>query len=388
MKLIEVKTSKEAKEFVKLHTWLYKEERAWIRPLDKDIEDVFNEKVNQNFKNGVCTRWILMDNGMCVGRIAAFIDYRIAYKNGEAPVGGIGFFECINNQEAANMLLDASKEWLKNKGMEAMDGPINFGDRDKWWGLLTKGFELEPNYRCNYHLSYYKDLFENYGFETYFKHYTFIRNTADPLHHRIKYKSDIFSKDKNYHFEHMNLKHIDKYTEDIVHIYNKAWVNHEGVAELSLEQGRAIIAELRPIIDEKIIWFAYFKKAPVAFYINIPEVNQVLKYVNGKLGIIGKLKFVWHQWRKTNNKMLGLVFGVVPEHQGKGLDGALIMAAAQMIQKEYPRYPILEINGIGDFNKKMLMVIKQVGGEVAKEHTTYRYSFNGNIPFQRITNIG
>ena len=156
------------------------------------------------------------------------------------------------------------------------------------------------------------------------------------------------------------------------------------MGKISIKHGQSMIAQLKPIIDERIIWFAYYKKEPVAFYINIPEVNQILKYVNGKLNIEGKLKFVWHRWRRTNKKMLGLIFGVVPEHQGKGLDGALIMAAAQMVQKDYHRYPTLEINGIGDFNKKMLLVIKQVGGELAKVHTTYRYNFNKNMPFQRM----
>ena len=161
MKLIEVKTRKDAKEFIKLPVWLYKKEKAWIRPLDKDIQDVFDEKVNLTFQNGACIRWILKDKGLCIGRIAAFINNDTAFNNGLQPVGGIGFFECINDQRAANILLDASKNWLKTEGMTAMDGPINFGERDKWWGLLTKGFDLEPNYRCNYHLPYYKDLFEN-----------------------------------------------------------------------------------------------------------------------------------------------------------------------------------------------------------------------------------
>ena len=167
-------------------------------------------------------------------------------------------------------------------------------------------------------------------------------------------------------------------------VYNRAWANHDGVAEMTTEQSKSIMKQMKPIIDEKIIWFAYYKGDPVAFYLNLPEVNQIFKHVNGKLDLIGKIKFVWHKWRKTNKKMLGLVFGVAPEHQGKGLDGALVMATAQMVQKDYKRYPKLEMNWIGDFNRKMIIVVKQVGGEIGKTHHTYRKLFDETKPFERM----
>ncbi|MBX2843586.1 MAG: hypothetical protein KTR26_17580 [Flammeovirgaceae bacterium] len=388
MRLIEVKTKEDAKQFIRLHTELYKNEKAWIRPLDKDIEGVFHPKTNKTFNHGECIRWILKKGDKTIGRVAAFVNHKTAEKDNEQPTGGMGFFECIDDQEAANMLMDACKDWLEEKGMDAMDGPINFGDRDKWWGLLTEGYDLEPIYQCNYHFPYYKTLFENYGFQVYFSHLTFIRNTFDPFHPRIMKKSEILHQDPDYSFEHFKLNNFEKYTQDIIKIYNKAWVNHNGVAEISDAQVEVIVKQLKPIIDEKIIWLAYYKNEPVAFYINIPEVNQIFKYVNGKLDTLGKMKFLWHKWRKTNKKMLGLVFGVVPEHQGKGLDGALIMATAQMVQKDYKRYPTLEINGIGDFNRKMIIVVKQVGGEIKKVHGTYRYLFDRDKPFEKMKYIG
>lgn len=385
MEIIAVDSLKLEKEFIKFPVGLYKDEPNWIRPLDKDLQAVFDPEKNKTFKNGECIRWILRDDrGNTIGRIAAFINEKIKLKDNKQPTGGVGFFECINNQEAANKLFDTAKSWLEQRGIEAMDGPINFGDRDKWWGCLVDGFEIEPNYQCNYNFTYYQELFENYGFHVYFKQYTFIRNTFDPFHPRIMQKSDILNKDPDYSFEHMRLKNLPKYTEDFRQVYNKAWANHDGVAELSKEQSKAIMKQMRPIIDEKIIWFAYYKGDPVAFYINLPEVNQIFKHVNGKLDIIGKLKFVWHKWRKTNKKMLGLVFGVAPEHQGKGLDGALVMATAQMVQKDYKRYPVLEMNWIGDFNRKMILVVKQVGGEIGKTHHTYRKLFDESVPFERM----
>ena len=98
-----------------------------------------------------------------------------------SPPEGMGFFESVNDQKVAFMLFDACKDWLTQRGIEAMDGPINFGDRDKWWGLLVDGYELEPNYQQHYNYPYYKDLFEAYGFKTYFKQLTYGRKTRDPL---------------------------------------------------------------------------------------------------------------------------------------------------------------------------------------------------------------
>ncbi len=88
--------------------------------------------------------------------------------NSEQPTGGCGFFECIDNQQAADLLFDTAKNWLKQQGMEAMDGPINFGENDMWWGLLVEGFS-RPYYGMNYNPPYYKRLFEHYGFKVLYE---------------------------------------------------------------------------------------------------------------------------------------------------------------------------------------------------------------------------
>ena len=183
------------------------------------------------------------------------------------------------------------------------------------------------------------------------------------------------------------IERYDYDISDIVEIYNKAWSGHRGVPQLTKEQGEAIFKDLKPIVDERIIWLAYYKDKPCAFYFNIPDVNGILKYLNGKLNLLGKLKFLWYRWRIKKKKMLGIVFGVVPEHQGTGLDGALIINSSKIIQHLPDTYDTLEINGIGDFNPKMIIVVKQVGGEICKVHTTYRFLFDRTKPFKRMERI-
>lgn len=384
MQLFEVKSPEQAKEFLLLPLKLYKGSPHWVRPLDSDIENFFIPKKNKTFRNGECTRWILQnDKKETVGRVAAFVNHKTAKKDNKQPTGGVGLFECVNDQSAAFMLFDEAKEWLTEKGMEAMDGPINFGDRDKWWGLLIDGFDQEPNYCCNYNPEYYVKFFEAYGFQIYFNQFTYKRVIKDPFHPRIQMKADKIFEDPGYTFEHLKKNDLDKYTEDFRVIYNKAWASTPGVAEMTAPQSKAIIKSIKPIMDEKIIWFGYYHGDPVAFYINLPEMNQVFKYMNGKLDMIGKLKFIYHKWMKTCNKMFGLVFGVVPEHHGKGVEGALVIATAKMVQDKYPRYYDLEMNWIGDFNPKMMRVVEQVGGYVNKTHATYRKLFDESKPFER-----
>lgn len=384
MQIIEVKDKKTAKEFLLFPVALYKNIQVWIRPLDKDIEAVFDDDKNKAFRHGKCIRWIIRDDsGKTIGRVAAFVNNKIVNKGNEQPTGGMGFFECIKNREVAFDLFNTCKAWLQQQGMEAMDGPVNFGERDIWWGLLIDGYDREPNYRCNYQLPYYKEFFDAYGFQVYFKQLTFGVNVFDRFSDKIYEKARNILADPNYHFDHLKKKNIEKYIEDFRTIYNKAWARH-GVPQISSLQAKAQMQQILPFLDEKIIWYGYYKDEPIAIYMNIPEINQIFKYVNGKLDLVGKIKFLYHKWRKSCKKMLGLVYGIVPEFQGKGVDGALIVATGKMVQEEYRRYPVLEMNWIGDFNPKMIRVVEQLESKVVKTHVTYRKLFDETKPFKRM----
>ena len=148
MKISRVESRLDENKFIKFASNLYKGDEYWIRPLDKDVSNVFKPETNKAFKKGEVSRWIIEEDGEVLGRIAAF--YQKNNMKSDLNVGGCGFFECINNQKTANLLFDTAKEWLIEKGYNSMDGPINFGERDKWWGCLVEGFQIEPNYQQNY----------------------------------------------------------------------------------------------------------------------------------------------------------------------------------------------------------------------------------------------
>ncbi len=384
MQIIEVKDKKHIHDFLNFPLKIYKDYPNWIRPLNKDIEHVFHPDSNKHFRHGECNRWILKNKmGETIGRVAAFINKKTAHKDNEQPTGGMGFFECINDQEAAFLLFDTCKAWLTERGMEAMDGPVNFGDRNEWWGLLVDGFDREPNYQMNYQPPYYKKIFEDYGFKTYFEQFTYGRKVNDPLSPKLQEKADRIAKNPKYQFKTLDMKKLDQYTEYFQEIYNKAWSSHKGVPSLSMAQARIIMKQLKPIIDPLAMFFGFYEDKPVAFFICIPEVNQIFKYVNGKLDWLGKLKFIYHKWRRTNRKLIGIVFGIIPEHQGKGVEGAIIMTSRRILQDQYQRYDDFEMNWIGDFNPKMIHTAEQVGVKKYKTHKTYRYLFDPSRPFKR-----
>ena len=383
MNIIEVNSKKDKKDFIQIACSIYKNEKNWIRPLDKDINSVFDPKTNKAFRKGDVKRWILKNNNETIGRIAAF--YSSKNDKEKLRVGGCGFFECIDDKEAAKMLFDTAKNWLEKNGYNSMDGPINFGERDKWWGCLVEGFDIDPNYLQNYGKAYYQKLFENYGFQLLFRQLTFLKKVRTPLSEKLSLKAERALRDPNYNFKTLEKRNIQKYIRDFTKIYNDAWSKYPGVSKLELSQAKLLFAQLKPILDEKILWFAYHNNDPVGFFISIPEMNQIFKYVNGKLDLIGKFKTFYHlKIKKSCKKMVGLVFGIVPKHQGKGVDGALIMASRETIQEKLA-YEDLELNWIPDFNKSMIRVAEQVQVKLGKIHHTYRYNFDRSIPVERIT---
>ena len=389
MQLIEVTNKALEKSFIHFPIALYRDEKNYIRPLDKDIKAVFDPTKNKNFRNGEAIRWLLAnDNGQYIGRIAAFYDKKTSKKN-EQPTGGIGFFECINDQKAANMLFDQGKKWLASKGMEAMDGPINFGDRNSWWGLLVDGFH-EPNYQMPYNPSYYQTLFEQYGWQLYFNQYTYKRpmgaevGLTDRFYERAQRTLQL----PDYEFRHITKKEYAVVHEYFLEVYNKAWAGHGGVKEMAPRAAKALFKQMKPIADVKLLWFAFHKDRPVAFFISMPELNQLYKHLNGQWNLLAKLKFLYLLKTGACKKGLGVVFGVVPEHQRKGVEGALVVSFVQkMAWKKGFHYHDIEMNWIGDFNPKMMRVVEQVEGQLFKTHITYRYLFDRTKEFKRAKKI-
>jgi len=383
-----VNNKKTIRQFLNLPSYLNKEDSNYIRPLDNDIEKIFDPKKNKKLRKGDAIRWILVDEEVgAIGRIAAFFESGYIKKDA-LSVGGCGFFECINNQDAANILFNAARDWLKENGMNAMDGPVNFGSRETFWGCLSEGF-YEPNYNMPYNQAYYNDLFKGYGFLNYFNQYTY-HMPIDPsiIDPSIPDNAERMKADPDYLIRNIEKNHLDKFADDFTTIFNEAWSKFPGVKSMSKKESLIMFKSLKPIADERAVIFAYYKQEPVGFYIMIPDIFQSYKKFHGKFGLFQKLLMFYDlKISKPYTKLIGLIFGVVPEHQKKGVSGGMIMHFANKVGKPGFKYTDLEMNWVGDFNPAMIKLVSQLGAKVRKTHITYRYLFDRDAKFERAMKV-
>lgn len=382
MRAVVVNDKSTLKQFHRVAKIIYANDDNYIPHLIQDIDKIFDPAKNKLFVKGKAIRWIFYnDSGNLVGRVAAFVNPKTAYSENQ-PTGGVGFFESVNDKDVAHFIFDTAKKWLADEGMEAMDGPINFGERNQFWGCLTVNFTDPGSYGMNYNPPYYQELFESYGFQTYFNQYLYRRPVVMPVQEVFIRKVERLKQTSNITVSHVKNKSLEELAQDFRMVYNEAWGGHDHFKPMPLETAQKIINALKSIIDKRIVIFAYHENKPIGFFINIPELNEIFKYVNGNLNLIGKLKFLYHKLIGTPTTMVGIVFGVAREWHGKGIEGAMIHFAGEYINK-YTRYKEIIMTWVGDFNPKMLKVCENLGATRFREMKTYRYLFDRTLPFER-----
>lgn len=383
MQVIEVTDEHTRKAFSRINVLMNENNPCYIQPLYPEVEAVFDPSRNKAFKHGQAIRWILQDdNRKPIGRIAAFMSDKYVNKGDDARVGMCGFFDCINDTTAANLLFDTAKGWLAARGAEGMDGPVNFGERDKWWGLMVEGFEEEPMYGISFNPPYYEQLFEQYGFANYYNQYYYKILVSASLSEKYAERHAKFAAKQDYSARHADKNNLEKYARDFSVIYNQAWAQHEGGKEISYEAALKIFRKMKPIMDEQLVWFAYYKEDPIGMWINLPDLNQYFKYFDGKFGWWQKLRLLWLKQVKPSRKINGVAFGIVPKFQALGIDAFMIYAGSMVI-KQGGRYDSMEMGWAGDWNPKMIGIYKATGATQSRRMVTYRYFFDRSRPFER-----
>lgn len=360
------------RKFLNVVETIYHNDKAYIRPLNNDIEKVFDREKNPFFKHGDCVRWILSDHeGKTIGRVAAFVNDKKAHQY-EEPTGGMGFFECIDNQDAAFLLFDTAKKWLLKKGMKAMEGPINFGENDTFWGLLVEGF-LPASYGMNYHPPYYTQLFKDYGFVTAYEQLTNIIDLTIPFPARFTKIANWVAAKPGYTFEYFKKNNAEKYLNDLMEIYNDGWRDFNNFVPIKKETLQESFKQMEVIMDEQLIWFAYVNGIPAAFTVLIPDANQMIWDFNGRLGIAEKIKFAYRRWAGVT-RMRAIVMGTKQAYQKHGLESALFIKLGDYVLPK-KQYKELELSWVGDFNDKMLALHDATGSKFAKKHLTLTKTF-------------
>jgi hypothetical protein len=382
IKIIQVDSRRTEREFLNFPRRLYRNDPNYVIPFDSEIQKAFDRGVNPYFKHGDAVRWIAVDpQNRTQGRIAAFYD-RNKDEADYVRSGGCGYFESVNDPQAASGLFDTARQWLAGNGYEAMTGPINFGENDTNWGCLVHGF-LPPAIGMTYNKPYYRELFEAYGFRLYFRQYSFELDLWQPFPERFWKIAEWVKQRKGYSFRHFDMKDLPKFVEDMVAIYNQAWFAlRADYTPLDPASVHDEFRKIRSIIDPELVWFAYYEGKPIAFFIFLPDANQIFRHLNGKLHLFNMLRFLYHKRTRTITRARGTVAGVVPKFQNSGVESGIFWHLRKVMDKR-PHYTHFELSWVGDWNPKMISLYQATGAVHTKTHHNYRLMFDPAKPYKR-----
>ena len=371
LRVVEVTDPLTEKMFLDVPASVYAEDASWVPPVKSEIENIFNPFANPYFTHGAANRWILVDQaGVVSGRIAAFVNFRKIMEP-DNWVGGIGFFECAGDKSDAFLLFDAATNWLaEHFRVTAVEGPVNFGENDKYWGLLINGFG-SPSYGMNYNHPVYQNFFEEYGFQIHYRQLTNSFDLGKPLPERFRRIADRVMSNDRYRFKKYRQQEASHFVQDFVTIYNQAWSSFSNFQPMEASTVQTSLEEMQLIMDEDFIWFAYAGDKPAGCLLAVPDANEILKHCGDISGLWGKLKFLFYKHRLKFSRVRVVLMGIVPEFQHRGLESALIMKAVEAGKKK-GNYRHVELSWVGDFNTKMLAIHHAMGAVEEKQHATFR----------------
>ncbi len=360
----------ERKEFLKFPYTLYKDHPQWISPLMMEQKKLIDTAKNPFYETADLAMFVATRNGKTAGRIAAI--HNKAYNEHHGTnIGFFGFFDCIDDQKVCDLLVKAVGDWFSERGIFEILGPTSPGMMDVI-GVLVEGFEHEPGLLMAYNFPYYDTLLKNAGMGKAMDLFAFRVNKQTVTLDRMARASDIVrSRIPNLTIREVNLKDFDHEVAIIRHIFNRAWAKNWGFVPLSESQFRYMAKDLKTIIDTDFAHVAEVEGIPVAFSVALPDLNQALKHINGKLIPFGILKLLYYA-RKIHQIRTALM-GVIPEFQGKGIDALL---HKQTIENGLAKgFDSAELSWILESNVDMIRVAERIGASVEKRYRMYTKTY-------------
>ena len=367
---------REVTDFRQFHAVLrevYRGVKQYVYPLQGDIEGVLSAK-NKAYDGTNLKKWVVLEEGKRpVGRVAAFID-RARNEELDLPVGGLGFFESIEKDEVAELLFGAAENWLRAEGMQAVDGPVNFGERDKFWGLLVRGW-YRPLYQETYNPPYYRRMFEDRGYRPHEQCLTmrgvvseFPGERLAGLAGRVRERYGVYTKqiDKN---------NLPTAANDFAEAYNAAFNHWPYFKPMTGEDVLPTFREMKPIMDPHLTCLAYNKDdRPIGLAGLIPDINCFMKGVNGKLDWKGLPRFLYRlKFQKRPRNCKGVAFGIVSEFQRMGVYPLMVDAMFQSGNQHNSRtYKYVDMATIRGHNEVMVKTCEKMNTRVHREHIAYR----------------
>jgi len=359
----EVKNQQDLMTFIRFPWQIYQGDQYWVPPLIKDYLLKFSKK-NPFCSHAELILFLARKGGQLAGRIVGIIDHNYIEFHQE-KVGFFGFFESIPDDQVAEILLSKVRDWLKGHGMEKMAGPFNPSTNDEC-GLLIDGFNNSPCLMMPYNPPYYPSLLEGFGLKKAMDLYAYRLEQSFFLVDRLtRITERSIKKEPQLWVRPIDLHHFSEELKIVKNIYNNAWSRNWGFVPLTDEEMDDLAKNLKPLVVPDLVLFAYIGKEPVAFSVSIPDYNEVLKHLNGKVGLLGALKFLYYSKKiKTVRVML---LGVNQAFRKKGIEGLLYLETFKRgIKKGYPKS---ECSWILENNPLMQHGLEAMGG---KRYKTYR----------------
>jgi GNAT superfamily N-acetyltransferase len=362
-----VASQRELKTFIKLPWRLYRNEPNWVPPLLFDRKRFLNRDRNPFFKHAEAEFFLAWRGQTPVGRISAHID-RHFNEFQHHDWGMFGFFECENDPEAAQALLSSAEEWLRARGRDRMVGPMDFTTNDEC-GVLVEGYDRLPTVLTNWHHPYYPGLLEGAGLTKAMDLYMWSLDVADraAVHPAIwRIAAEVESK---YGITVRNMRKKDMEAEigRFLEVYNAAWERNWGFVPLTEEEVRHYAKDLKPVLDENWAFIAEKDGEPVAAALTLPDYNQVLRHMNGRIFPFGWAKALWY--RRQIDRVRVFALGVKPEYQHTGVGAKLYEMHWEA--GERTRQGRGETGWTLESNKAMNRAMERMGGKVVRRYRVY-----------------
>jgi hypothetical protein len=363
-----VASHREIREFIELPFRLHSTSPQWVPPLRLERRFFLSRKHNAFFTHGDARLFLAWRDGRVVGRISA--QYNLAY-DGQHPdeaTGMFGFLEVEDDPEALRGLLEAAAGWLRARGRTRMLGPMDFTMNDES-GVLIEGFDREPMIRQPWHPPYYQRLLEDAGLAKAIDLYMWELSIADrgsvrPILFRLAEEAET---KHGVTLRKMTRRSLRRDLDAFGEIYNAAWAENWDFVPFSKADLDAYAQELQLVFDSD--WFMVAEKdgEPIAVNITIPDINQVLKRMNGRL-----LPFGWWHYlrrRRIMDRVRVGFLGVKPEFQHTGV--AAQMYIEQFNLAERTPYKWGEMGWILETNHAMNRGMEAMGGRIVKRYRVY-----------------
>jgi hypothetical protein len=344
---------------------LYKDYENWVPPLISEQKKLFNRDKNPFWKHADYQAFLAYRDGEIVGRVAGLVDERHNEFHKD-KIGFFGFFESIHDDEVTRQLLDAAKEWIKSKGKDTLRGPMSPSQNDIF-GILIEGYDHPPKLMMPYNPPYYKELMENYGLKKAKDMLSFYKDSKVGIPPRIKRIADIARRRTKVNVRTLDTKNLNRDVEVIKDLYNKAWELNWGFVPMTSEEMDDAYAMLKQIYDPELILIAEVKGKPVGLGITVPDINEALIKINGKLFPFGLFKLLWY--KKRIKSCRSLIFGFLKEYRNTGIP----LVVFEETEKNGLRngYEWGEIGWNLEDNDAINQFDSQIGGRIYKRQRVY-----------------